>query len=205
MMQKNGQGSRPEDNWFWLATIQGEEFMGRRLPSLVLGVALLAPVAAQADWGIRASYLVPMYVNTGQPKPSDQSLGTTYHYDATSVWLSNLDLILSWYPISFISLDLEGQFNLSPTNIDYPNTGIYVGPGVTLDLPFFLYARLSLPVQVTPSSAIWYLRAAGGFKLQFFVVNLYLEALFDFPLAGGATSAFGSQAISLAAGVWVKF
>ncbi len=179
--------------------------MTRRLPLLLLSLALAAPLPAQADWGIRASYLVPMYVNTGQPKPSDPTSGTTYHYDVGTVWLSNLDLVLSWYPISFISLDLEGQFNLSSTNIDYPNTGIYVGPGVTLDLPLFLYARVSLPVQVTPSSAIWYLRAAGGFKLEFFVVRLYLEALFDFPLAGGATSAFGSQAISLAAGVWVKF
>jgi hypothetical protein len=179
--------------------------MTRRLPLLLLSLALVAPLPARADWGIRASYLVPMYVNTGEPKPSDQISGTTYHYDAASVWLSNLDLILSWYPISIISLDLEGQFNLSATNVNYPNTGIYVGPGVTLDLPLFLYARASFPVQVTPSSAIWYFRAAGGLKLELFVVRLYLEVLFDFPLAGGATSAFGSQAISLAAGLWVKF
>jgi len=179
--------------------------MRRRSPPLFLAVLLLAPVAARADWGVRLSYLVPMYVNTGAPKPNEQALGSTYHYDVGQVWLSNLDLILSWYPISFISLDVEGQFNLSPTNINYPNTGIYVGPGITLDLPLFLYARLSFPVQVTPASAIWYLRAAGGFKLQLFIVNLYLEALFDFPLASQVNSAFGSQAISLAAGVWVKF
>ncbi len=178
----------------------------RRLPPALLAALLVAPVAAQAeDWGVRLSYLVPMYVNTGAPKPSDPVAGTTYHYDAGQVWLSNLDLILSWYPISFISLDVEGQFNLSATNVDYPNTGIYVGPGITLDLPFFLYARMSFPVQVTPGSAIWYLRAAGGLKLQLFIVNLYFEALFDFPLASAANSAFGSQAISVAAGLWVKF
>jgi len=179
--------------------------MHRRLAPLFLAVLLLVPVVARADWGVRLSYLVPMYVNTGLPKPSDQAAGGTYQYNAGQVWLSNLDLILSWYPISFISLDLEGQFNLSPTNINYPNTGIYVGPGVTLDLPLFLFARLSFPVQVTPGSAVWYLRAAGGFKLQLFIVSLYLEGLFDFPLASKVNSAFGSQAISLAAGVWVKF
>jgi hypothetical protein len=179
--------------------------MHRRLPLLLLAGLLFAPVTARADWGVRLSYLVPMYVNTGAPKPSNPVAGSTYEYNAGQVWLSNLDLILSWYPLSFISLDLEGQFNLSSTNIDYPNTGIYVGPGITLDLPLFLYARISFPVQVTPSSAIWYLRAAGGFKLQVFFVSLYLEALFDFPLASNVNSAFGSQAISLAAGLWVKF
>ena len=180
--------------------------MHRRIPPLFLAVLLLVPVAARAsDWGIRLSYLVPMYVNTGEPKPSNQVVGTTYQYNAGEVWLSNLDLILSWYPISFISLDVEAQFNLSPTNIDYPNTGIYVGPGITLDLPLFLFARVSFPVQVTPGSAIWYLRAAGGFKLQLFIVSLYLEGVFDFPLASNANSAFGSQAISLDAGLWVKF
>jgi hypothetical protein len=100
---------------------------------------------------------------------------------------------------------LEGQFNLSSTNPTYPMTGIYVGPGITLDFPFFLYARASLPVQVTPGSAIWDLRLAGGIKLQIFVVYLYIEGVLDLPLAGGPTSTFGSQAISVAAGLWVKF
>jgi hypothetical protein len=179
--------------------------MTRRVLPFVVVVTLCTPAAVRADWGVRAAYLVPMYVNTGQPKPQSQEVGTTYHYDATTVWLSNLDVILSWYPISFLSVDVEGQFNLSPTNSLYPNTGIYVGPGITIDFPIFLYGRVALPVQVTPSSAIYYLRLAGGFKLQLFVVNLYLEALFDFPYAGNGVTAFQSQAISLAAGLWVKF
>jgi hypothetical protein len=177
----------------------------RRLPMLALVVALSAPGAARADWGVRASYLVPMYVNTGQPAPGSQQLGTTYHYDAGTAWLSNLDVILSWYPISFLSVDLESQFNLSGTNPLYPNTGIYVGPGITFDFPIFLFGRVALPVQVTPGSAVFDLRLAGGLKLQLFVVNLYLEAVFDFPYAGTGVTAFQSQAISLDAGVWVKF
>ena len=181
--------------------------MRRRLPLLLLAGLLFVPVTARADWGVRAE--LPR-ADVRQHRPAPRPSNPTSRLDVRvrrrdECGCPTSDLVLSWYPLSFISLDLEGQFNLSSTNIDYPNTGIYVGPGVTLDLPLFLYARVSLPVQVTPSSAIWYLRAAGGFKLEFFVVRLYLEALFDFPLAGGATSAFGSQAISLAAGVWVKF
>jgi len=184
--------------------------MNRRLlPSVVLAAALMAPSAARADWGIRGAYLVPMYANTGQ---TNQTTGSgDYHYSVGDKWQSNIDLILSWYPISFLTVDLEGQFNLSGTSTSYPFTGIYVGPGVTLDLPLFLYARAALPFQVTGSSygslsqATMFLRLAGGLKLEIFVVRLYIEVLGDFAMAGSGTTFFGSQIISVAAGLWVKF
>src|SRR5271170_7505184 len=100
----------------------------RLLPSLVLAAALVVPTAARADWGLRAAYLVPMYVNTGV---SLQPGASIYTYGVGQEWISNLDVLASWYPLSFISVDIEGQFNLSGTSSTYPMTGIYVGPGVT--------------------------------------------------------------------------
>ncbi|HMK73565.1 MAG TPA: hypothetical protein VK454_09505, partial [Myxococcaceae bacterium] len=76
--------------------------MNRRLlPSVVLAAALMVPSAARADWGIRAGYLVPMYANVGQTLPD----GKTY-YDVADAWLSNLDILLSWYPLSFLTIDV---------------------------------------------------------------------------------------------------
>jgi hypothetical protein len=179
----------------------------RLLPSLVLAVALVMPSAARADWGIRAAYLVPMFVNTGQSVAGSSA----YHYGAGDAWLSNLDILASWYPISFLSVDVEGQFNLTGTDAKYPMTGIYVGPGVTLDLPLFLYARAALPFQVTggagstPGTPIAYLRLGGGLKLEIFIVRLYFEVTADFAYAGTGISFFGSQTVNLAAGLWVKF
>jgi hypothetical protein len=179
----------------------------RLLPSLVLAAALVVPAAARADWGIRGAYLVPMYVNTGQ----SSGTGSSYHYSVADAWISNLDFILSWYPISFLSVDVEGQFNLTGTSATYPMTGIYVGPGITLDLPLFLYARAALPFQVsggngsTPGTPIAYLRVGGGLKLELFVVRLFLEVTADFAYAGTGISFFGAQTINVSAGLWVKF
>ena len=182
----------------------------RLLSSLVLAAVLVVPTAARADFGIRAAYLVPMYVNTGQSLSAGAS---AYHYGVGDQWISNLDVIGSWYPLSFLSVDIEGQFNLTGTNPKYPMTGIYVGPGVTLDLPLFLYARASLPIQVTGSepagstlsTPTFFLRVGGGLKLDLFVVRLYLEVTADFAYAGSGISFFGAQTINVAAGVWVKF
>jgi hypothetical protein len=182
----------------------------RLLSSLVLAAALVVPTAARADFGIRAAYLVPMFVNTGQ---SLSAGGSAYTYGVGDQWISNLDVIASWYPLSFLSVDIEGQFNLTGTNPKYPMTGIYVGPGVTLDLPLFLYARASLPIQVTGSeptgstlsTPTFFLRAGGGLKLDLFVVRLYLEVTADFAYAGSGISFFGAQTINVAAGVWVRF
>lgn len=185
--------------------------MQRRLfSSLVLAVALLIPSMARADFGIRAAYLVPMYVNTGQSLVSGEA---HYTYGVGDAWLSNLDFLASWYPISWLSLDVEGQFNLSGTDARYPMTGIYVGPGVTLDLPMFLYARAALPIQVTGTSPAgsslsrptFFLRAGGGLKLELFILRLYLEVTADFAYAGSGISFFSAQTINVAAGVWVKF
>src|SRR5271165_4416883 len=110
----------------------------RLLTSLVLALALLLPVSARADWGVRAAYLVPMYVNTGVSPTLGSSI---YTYNVGNAWLSNLDVLGSWYPLSWLSVDVEGHFNLSGTNAAHPMTGIYVGPGVTFDFPLFLYAR----------------------------------------------------------------
>lgn len=184
--------------------------MQRRLASsLVLAVALLVPAGARADFGIRAAYLVPMYVNTGQSVAG----GSAYTYGVGDKWLSNLDVLASWYPISWLSVDVEGQFNLSGTDAKYPMTGIYVGPGVTFDLPMFLYARAALPIQVSGtapagaalSTPTFFLRVGGGLKLELFFLRLYLEVTADFAYAGSGISFFGSQTINVAAGVWVKF
>jgi hypothetical protein len=182
----------------------------RLLSSLVFAAALVVPTAARADFGIRAAYLVPMFVNTGQSLPPS---GSAYTYGVGNQWISNLDVLASWYPLSFLSVDVEGQFNLTGTDPRYPMTGIYVGPGVTLDLPLFLYARAALPIQVTGqspagsslSTPTFFLRAGGGLKLDLVVVRLYLEVTADFAYAGSGISFFGAQTINVAAGVWVKF
>jgi hypothetical protein len=182
----------------------------RLLSSLVLAAGLVVPTAARADFGVRAAYLVPMYVNTGQ---SLSAGGSAYHYGVGDQWISNLDILASWYPLSFLSVDVEGQFNLTGTDPKYPMTGIYVGPGVTLDFPLFLYARASLPIQVTGqtpagstlSTPTFFLRAGGGLKLDFLVLRLYLEVTADFAYAGSGISFFSAQTINVAAGVWVRF
>jgi hypothetical protein len=187
----------------------------RLLSSLVVTAALVLPALARAEVGsdgnfaIRAAYLVPMYVNTGQSVPGASA--TTY--GVGDKWLSNLDVLASWYPLSFLSVDVEGQFNLSSPSAAYPMTGVYVGPGITLDFPLFLYARASLPIQVSgdqnPTGSLskptFFLRAGGGLKLDLFVMRLYLEVTADFAYAGSNVSFFGSQTINVAAGVWVRF
>jgi hypothetical protein len=190
----------------------------RVLSSLLVAAALVAPAAARADdnFGIRVAYLVPMYVNTGQPMSLGGSART---YGVGDKWLSNLDVLASWYPVSWISVDVEGQFNLSSPSASYPMTGIYVGPGITFDFPMFLYARVSLPIQVsgdqyqandasgglTLGKPTLFLRAGGGLKLDFFIMRLYLEVTADFAYAGSNVTFFASQTINVAAGVWVKF
>jgi hypothetical protein len=189
----------------------------RLLQSLVVGFLLVVPTFARADtdsgnFALRAAYLVPMYVNSGQPNNGLPG-ANAYTYGVGDKWLSNLDVLASWYPVSFLSLDVEGQFNLSSPSASYPMTGIYVGPGVTLDLPLFLYARVSLPIQVSGdqytggslSKPTLFLRAGGGLKLELFVLRLYLEVTADFAYAGSNVSFFASQTINLAAGVWVRF
>jgi hypothetical protein len=177
----------------------------RLLSSLVLATVLVVPTAARADFGIRAAYLVPMFVNTGQSLPS----GSSYTYGVGDQWISNLDILASWYPLSFLSVAVASPPNLTGTDPKYPMTGIYVGPGVTLDLPMFLYARAALPIQVTgdspPGKPTFFLRAGGGLKLDFLVVRLYLEVTADFAYAGSGISFFGAQTINVAAGVWVRF
>ncbi len=180
----------------------------RLLPSLVLAAALVTPVAARADWGIRAAYLVPMYVNTGVSPTSGASI---YTYGVGQQWLSNLDVLASWYPLTWLSIDVEGQFNLSQASALYPMTGIYVGPGVTFDFPFFLYARAALPIQVSGTSCCGlstptaFLRAGGGLKLDIFFLRLYLEATADFAYAGSGITFFSAKTINVAAGLWAKF
>jgi hypothetical protein len=183
--------------------------MARRvLPSLVLAAALMAPTVARADFAVRAAYLVPMYVNTGQ-----NIGGSNYTYGVGQAWLSNLDLLASWYPLDILSVDLEGQFNLSGTSSSYPFTGIYIGPGVTLDLPLFLYARAALPIQVSGSepagSALGlpraFFRVGGGLNLDLLIIRLYLEVTADFAYAGSGISFFGAQTINVAVGLWFKF
>ena len=186
----------------------------RLLPSLVLAVTLAVPAGARADWGVRAAYLVPMYVNTGVTPSVGESI---YSYNVSNTWLSNIDALVSWYPISWLSVDVEGQFNLTGTNPAYPMTGIYVGPGVTFDFPLFLYARASLPIQVSGSSyppapatsilsqPTFFLRAGGGLKLDLFFLRLYLEATADLSMCGSGTTFFSAKTINVAAGVWVKF
>jgi hypothetical protein len=186
----------------------------RVLSSLVLAAALVVPAAARADdnFGIRVAYLVPMYVNTGQPAGGLPG-ANAYTYGVGQKWLSNLDVLASWYPVSWISVDVEGQFNLSSPSSSYPMTGIYVGPGITFDFPMFLYARVSLPIQVSGdqdqgnnlSKPTFFLRAGGGLKLDFFIMRLYLEVTADFAYAGSNVNFFASQTINVAAGVWVKF
>lgn len=180
----------------------------RLLPSLVIAAALATPNAARADWALRAAYLVPMYVNTGV----SQTLGAPiYTYGVGQQWISNLDVLASWYPVDFMSVDIEGQFNLTGTNPNYPMTGIYVGPGVTFDFPLFLYARVALPVQVSGqsnypiSTPTAFLRAGGGLKLDLLVLRLYLEATADLAYAGTGVSFFSPKTINVAAGVWVRF
>jgi hypothetical protein len=187
------------------------------LQSLALACLLVAPVAARADtdsgnFALRAAYLVPMYVNSGQPQYGSPG-ANAYTYGVGDKWLSNLDILASWYPLSFMSLDVEGQFNLSSPSAAYPMTGVYVGPGVTFDFPLFLYARVSLPIQVSGdqysggslSKPTLFLRAGGGLKLELFILRLYLEVTADFAYAGSNVSFFASQTVNLAAGVWVRF
>ncbi len=180
----------------------------RLLPSLVLVAALITPVAARADFGIRAAYLVPMYVNTGVSLTPGASI---YTYGVGNQWLSNLDVLASWYPLSWISVDVEGQFNLSSASATYPMTGIYVGPGITFDFPLFLYARVALPIQVSGTSygglstPTAFLRAGGGLKLDIFFLRLYLEATADFAYAGSGITFFSAKTINVAAGLWAKF
>jgi len=184
----------------------------RLLPSLVLAAALVTPVAARADFGLRAAYLVPMYVNTGVSPTAGKPI---YTYGVGDQWLSNLDVLASWYPLSWISVDVEGQFNLSSKSAAYPMTGIYVGPGVTFDFPLFLYARAALPIQVSGESSpkisgslstpTAFLRAGGGIKLDIFFLRLYLEATADFAYAGSGITFFSARTVNVAAGLWAKF
>ncbi len=181
----------------------------RLLPSLVLASALAVPGAVRADdWAVRAAYLVPMYVYTGVSATPGASV---YSYGVGNQWLSNLDVLGSWYPLSWLSVDLEGQFNLNGSSSAYPMTGVYVGPGVTFDFPLFLYARASLPIQVSGSSfaslstPTFFLRAGGGLKLDLLILRLYLEATVDLAYAGSGITFFSAKTINVAAGVWVKF
>jgi hypothetical protein len=159
-------------------------------------VLLAAPLAARADIGLRLG----------------AEAGILHHSDAgTSVitdnWPLAANVMLSyWLPGSFLSIDgeLTESFTLSPAT----RTGTGFRAGITVSPPVLpIYLRAAIPLHFEPSPFTTGLRVGAGLTANILVLKIYLEADADFPLFGasGAPSAFGTQDVSLGAGVEFKF
>jgi len=169
--------------------------------SLLVGLAglglLLVPGRAEAQWSLRLALEAPLYSHVSSNGQSS-SVGINESFQPT------LDLIGSWFFAGSVALDLELRRGIAATG-GYPRQETWLGPGVTLDVPTFpLYGRASLPIQIEDGTRL-FLRVGGGLKiLDVAFIRVYLELTADLGLAGGGVSAFGSQAVNAALGVWFK-
>ena len=163
-------------------------------------LALIIPTAARADFGIRAGLEAPIvtHVNDG----GSFNIGDSFQ--------PSLDLLAQFGPSDFIAFGLEGCVNFASTS-NFTCTGNFARARGDAEHshPADLYLRASLPIRLEPNAPELGLRLAAGFKLNFLIVGIYLEAAADMPfvgndVSGNSESAFSHQTFSLGAGVEIR-
>jgi len=164
--------------------------------------AALFPAAARADIAIRlgAETIIAHHDSNGG--------GTTSIADSLQ---PSANLMLSYYPISLLSLDGEvsEKFTTNAPAGQSSRLGTTVRLGITLSPPILpIYVRAAIPLHLEPSPFLAGLRVGVGLTLLSLVVaKIYVEGDADFPLFGGtnAPNAFSAQDFSLGAGVAFVF
>jgi len=167
-------------------------------------VLLAAPMAAHAGIGLRVG-------GEAIIGSHDSNAGWTA---ITDNWPLGVDVMLSYWTSSLLSLDLEyaGAWFANPPSGFSSRVGSTLRPGIRLDLPL-IYLRGAIPIALeTPSNAAyqratWGLRAGAGINIPLVIFKIYIEGDFDFPLGGGTNtpSAFSRQTISLNSGLDFRF
>ncbi len=173
----------------------------KRSSLLALVVALAIPTAASAaEFGLRGGLETPLYAHFSND-------GTSGSYSIGDTFQPTINLLAELYPVSLIGFGVEGQIGVAATGDGYSRTGTKIGPNVTFNFaPVPLFVRAALPIHIEPGDAFLNLRAAGGLNLPLIpkLMSLYVEAAFDFPLAGNSLDPFSAQQINVGAGLWFK-
>lgn len=176
------------------------------LAALLFSTAL--PAHAET-YALRLGLEAPLYTRNAVA-------GTSTSYTIGDSLQPAVDVLLSYKPFPLVAFEAELREGFASTGSGYKRTGTAIGPGLRISLPVLpLYARASLPVHVEPSPVFVGFRAAGGLEFSLVVVSLYVEAAWDFSLAGGniatgpTTSSnigpFDLTSVSGGAGLWFKF
>lgn len=176
----------------------------KRSSLLALVAALVLPtVASAASFGLRGGLETPLYAHfNGDGTSGSYSIGDTFK--------PTVNLLAEIYPTSLVGFGVEGQINVAKTGSGTfaVRNGTFVGPNVTLNFaPVPLFVRAALPINVEgPVGRYVNFRAAGGLNLPLIpkLMSLYVEAAFDFPLAGDRIKTWDYQQVSVGAGLWFK-
>ncbi len=154
--------------------------------------------AASAEVGVRAGLEAPIFTH-------DSRAGGSTVTCADSLQPA-VDVLLSYFPIATIGLDVEFREGFAATGSGYARTGTAIGPGLTFSFPLFpVYVRGSFPVHLEPGAVAIDLRAAAGLAIKLALVSLYVEAAAELSLAAKGLGDLDTQQLSLGAGLWFKF
>ena len=160
-------------------------------------LVVLHPGLAMAQWSVRVALEAPLHTHVFLVD------GTTTMTNITDTFQPGVDLLGSYAVLDTLSIDLELQTGLFATGSGYARTPTNIGPGMTYDPHFPLYARFAVPIRVE-SGVVVFLRLGGGWKfvdLDFF--RAYFELTADLALGGNGIKP-GSHSVNAALGIWFR-
>src|SRR5262249_19182467 len=143
----------------------------------VLAGVVLLPALAHAQWSFRLALEAPVYSHVSVD-------GQGAQYSVGDSFQPRIDLLGGYAGLASLSVDLAVRPGLFATGSGYARTRTTIGPGLTFDPTFPLYARVAFPIQVE-SGVAYFVRLGGGLKitdLGFF--RAYFELTLDLGLGG---------------------
>lgn len=167
------------------------------LLSWVAALGVLNPGLAMAQWSFRLALEAPLHTHVF---PVD---GPTTMTNIADTFQPGVDLIGGYAVLETLSIDLELQTGLFATGSGYSRTPTLIGPGMTYDPHFPLYARVAVPIQVE-NGVVVFLRLGGGLKFpELGFVRGYFELSVDLALGGNGVK-LGSHSVNAALGIWFR-
>ena len=163
----------------------------------VAALVLLHPGLATAQWSVRLALEAPLHTHVFLVD------GPTILTNIADTFQPGVDLIGGYAVLDTLSIDLDFRTGLFATGSGYARTPTTIGPGMTYDPHFPLYARVAVPIQVERGVVV-FLRFGGGLKFpELGFVRGYFELTVDLALGGNGV-AFGSHSVNAALGIWFR-
>ena len=119
----------------------------------VAALVVLHPGLAMAQWSLRLALEAPLHTHVFLVD------GTMTSTSIADTFQPGVDLLGGYAVLDTLSIDLEFQTGLFATGSGYARTRTTIGPGMTYDPHFPLYARVAVPSR---SRAAWWSSCAWG-------------------------------------------